>query len=85
MKFEAVALAGLSVESVFQSFCGCEGEFLRCRDLDCFAGRRIAALARGRFLDLEFAKSSEVGFRSIHGGFCDFREDAVGMGQFLCF
>src|SRR3546814_8732977 len=68
---------GSAVQTVLDGLRGAEGQLLRSRNLDGFAGRGVTTFARGRFLDLELAEAVHRDFVALGGGVGDRGENGI--------
>src|SRR3546814_10520571 len=68
---------GSAVQTVLDGLRGGEGQLLRSRNLDGFAGRGVTTFARGRFLDLELAEAVHRDFVALGGGVGDRGENGI--------
>src|SRR3546814_10057144 len=66
-----------AVQAILDRLGRAEAQLLRGRDLDRGAGRRIAAFAGCRFLDLELAEAVDRHFIALGGSIGDHGEDGV--------
>src|SRR3546814_19288474 len=66
-----------AVQAIFDRFRGAEAQLFRGLDLNRFASRRVAALARGRCLHLELAEAADRDFVTLGRGVGDNGKDGV--------